>query len=43
MNSDDKKFAVTLVSIRVLIQVLFTCVHINRDVAEYSVTARTCF
>ena len=30
-------------SIRVLAQVLFTYVYINKDVAEYSVTARTCF
>ena len=40
---DDIKFIMTLMSIRVLVQVSFTHIHIKRDIAEYSVTARVCF
>ena len=32
-----------LMSIKVLAQILFTHVHINKDVAEYSVTVKVCF
>ena len=37
------KFAVTLISIRVLAQISFIYAYINKDVAKYSVTARVCF
>ena len=40
---DDIKFIITLMSIRVLTQILFTYVYIKSDVAEYSVTAKVCF
>ena len=37
------KFAVTSVSIRVLVQISFTCTYNKRNVAKYSVTARVYF
>ena len=37
------KFTVTSISIRVLVQILFTHTYNNRNVAKYSVTARACF
>ena len=37
------KFAVTLVSIRVLVQVSFIYAYINRNIAKYSITIKVCF
>ena len=37
------KFAVTSISIRVLTQILFIHIYINKDIVEYSMTARVCF
>ena len=37
------KLAVTLISIRVLAQVLFTHTYINKDIIKYSITARVYF
>ena len=40
---DNIKFTITLMSIRVLAQVLFTHIYIKSNIAEYSMTARVCF
>ena len=37
------KFVITLISIRVLAQILFIYAYINKNIAKYSVTARVCF
>ena len=43
INSDNKKFIIILMSIRVLIQILFTYIYIIKNVVKYSMTAKACF
>ena len=37
------KFIIASISIRVLAQILFTHTYINKDIIEYSISAKACF